>query len=726
MPLRYAPTLLISVDSGKMRQLVRQVWFWLNETQRKVLPIVRLGTADENSLQSVEGVQIGENLSSGLNRWLDEIAETENLSRLQSEGFEVQREPITRRIIVAFDSETPSQQAKSVLETISQLIKRREEPAVNLLVAVLMRSEGAQSPESLKEIRNWLAQNASQFANINLLVLDRYRSDGSNINPAQLPLVLTFLLLIALMPYEGDEHWLFSRGQTDKVSVRTAGIGILYVPLPQIAETAAQWLCHRLSPLALKEQPDLEFLEKRWEEMQSSLDESKLWRRLFIGLEDIGAELHDDQFEVYLPEGMVQLDLSTVPWDKWSERIGDWEVKWGLMLQEFWLPKVQENANKLQREVTEALTQSLDKCVANGEAIVATVGKLMERLLQSLPEWKSLKAPRGIKETKDLREKLDEAIHKVPNPYAIAARLVLIGSVIVYFTFAFARWSWLSGFIANWLRNFLPFVEAWMVPALIALLGFFALLKLIWTSWRIYDEAVRNAESLRDACISAVAEKVASILREAGLQALEQINQNLQGWAKGTNNQNSAAAKAVKTQLQNWEAKFTGFKADDYPLVRACVQRWGQLEPVFKEALQGKNYGELWRDLLKEAKLNSWEQWSSRWQDTSAVAQLEQAAEEIWKTQLQGEKVRKLSTYLTDETERKGMLQRCYDEASRFLWREVQSGTSLRWSLKPEGEGKLEDEGKEVLHQRYGSEQGWQSLTLPSIIGYLQVAQVEL
>jgi hypothetical protein len=724
MPLRYAPTLLIGVDSDKMRELITQVWFWLNETQPKVLPIVRLGIVNENSLQNVEGVQIGESLSSSLNKWLDEVGEVENLSRVQSEGFEIQREPITRRIVVAFDSETSSQQAKSVLETISQLIKQREEPAVNLLVAVLMRSEKAQSPEDLQEIYDWLAQNASQFATVNLLVLDRYRSDGSNINPAQLPLVLTFLLLVALMPYEGDEHWLFSR--MDKVNVRTAAVGILYVPLPEIAKAAAQWLCHQLSPLALKEQPDELFLNERWKEMQESLDESKLWQRLFVGLEDIGAELQDDQFKVNLPEGMVQLDLTSIPWDKWSERISDWEAKWGLMLQEFWLPKVQENANELQREVTEALTQNLDKCVANGEAIIATVEKLMEKLLQSLPDWKCLKAPRGIKETKDLRDKLDEAIRKVPNPYAIAARLVLIGSVIVYFTFAFARWSWLSGFIANWLRNFLPFVEAWMVPTFIALLGFFALLRLIWTGWRLYDEAVQNVESLRDACINAVAEKVASILREAGLQALEQINQNLQGWAKRTNEQNSAVKEAIETQQQNWEASFTSFKADDYPMVRACVQRWSQLEPVFKEALQGKNYGELWRNLLKEAGLNKWEQWSLRWQDTSAVAQLEQAAEKIWRTHLQGERVRKLSTYLTDETERKEMLQGCYDEASRFLWRNVQSGTSLRWTLKPEGEGKLEDEETEVLRHRYGSEQGWQSLTLPSIIGYLQVAQVEL
>ena len=129
---------------------------------------------------------------------------------------------------------------------------------------------------------------------------------------------------------------------------------------------------------------------------------------------------------------------------------------------------------------------------------------------------------------------------------------------------------------------------------------------------------------------------------------------------------------------------------------------------------------------MKEARLNKWEQWSLRWQDTSAVAQLEQAAEKIWRTQLQGERVRKLSTYLTDETERQEMLQGCYDEASRFLWRNVQSGTSLRWPLKPEDEGTLEDEETEVLRHRYGSEQGWQSLTLPSIIGYLQVAQVEL
>ncbi|MCS7266348.1 MAG: hypothetical protein NZ805_16140, partial [Armatimonadetes bacterium] len=69
-------------------------------------------------------------------------------------------------------------------------------------------------------------------------------------------------------------------------------------------------------------------------------------------------------------------------------------------------------------------------------------------------------------------------------PYAIAARVFLIGTVIAYFTFVLARWGWLSGFIANWLRNFLPFVEAWMIPAIIGALGLFAILRLAWNGWK--------------------------------------------------------------------------------------------------------------------------------------------------------------------------------------------------------------------------------------------------
>ncbi len=728
MPLRYEPTLVIAVDDGsKMKELIGQVRFWLEETQPQVLPIVRLGVADEKGLQDSTGKPVGKDIAEGLNLWLDAVTEAENLNEVRKAGFDLPSDLLVRRIIIAVESQTDWQRIKAVLEALVQILQKRREATIKLVVAVLAQNQEDQLAKALKDMREWLNGYAQNFSAVQMLVLDRYRNDGSNINPNQLPMVLTFLLLVALMPYEANQHWLFN-GQFGKVNVWTAGLGIVYVPLPDIANTAAKWLCHQLSHLALREQVNEGFLQERWQEMERALDEERLWREIFKGLSDygIGADVTEDSFVVNLPEGLVRLDLSAIPWDKWTERIADWEAKWMLMLEEFWLPKVRKGANEMQQEVTKELEQSLGKCVANGVAIIATVEKLMAKMQENLINWKSRKALRGIRLTQKEFQDLDTAIRQVPNPLAIAARIFLIGTVIVYFTFIFARWSWLSGFIANWLRNFLPFVEAWMVPAFIGLLGFLAILRLIWKGWRTYDEAVKRVEAIKERCIKAVAEEIASVLREAGLQALERFNKYFEGWAKRTTENNRTVAKNIETQLQEWEATFKSFSPSDYPLVRSCVRKWSQLEPILKEAMMGRPYDELWRQLLKDAQLTSWEQWLSRWLDRSAVKILEHTAEELWKTRLKGEEVKRLSTYLqTNEAE--SLLQPCYDEASKFLWQKVQSGTSLRWSLKPEDERNLSDLSEKVLRERYGSNiVDWQSITLPGAIGYLQVAEAQI
>lgn len=727
MPLRYEPTLVIAVDDGsKMKELIGQVRFWLEETQPQVLPIVRFGITDGEGLKDPTGQPIGDDIAKGLNIWLDEIGEVENLGKVRQAGFELSSDLLVRRIVVAVDSQTEWNRIETVLEALAKILQQRREPTIDLLVAVLAQSQDNLPPKNLKELHGWLNSHAQNFSNVNLLVFDRYRNDGAIINPAQLPMVITFLLLIALMPYEADEHWLFS-GAFGKPTIRTAGLGIVYVPLPDIANTAAKWLCHQLSHLALREQVNEGFLQERWQEMERALDEERLWREIFKGLSDygIGADVTEDSFVVNLPEGLVRLDLSAIPWDKWTERIADWEAKWMLMLEEFWLPKVREGANETQQKVAKELEQSLDKCVANGVAIIATVEKLMAKMQENLINWKSRKAPRGIRLTQKEFQDLDTAIRQVPNPLAIAARIFLIGTVIVYFTFIFARWSWLSGFIANWLRNFLPFVEAWMVPAFIGLLGFLAILRLIWKGWRTYDEAVKRVEAIKERCIRAVAEEIASILREAGLQALERFNKYFEGWAKRTMEDNREAAENIGTQRQGWEASFKGFRASDYPLVRSCVQKWGQLESVFMKAMEGKPYSELWQQLLKDAQLTSWEQWLNRWLDRSAAVILEQAAKKIWETQLKGDKVKRLSTYLHEDKARE-LLESCYDEAGKFLYPQVQSGTSLRWSLKPEGESNLSSLSDEILQRRYGNIRDWQTITLPSVIGYLQVAEAQI
>ncbi|MDW8027432.1 MAG: hypothetical protein RMK94_03465 [Armatimonadota bacterium] len=217
-------------------------------------------------------------------------------------------------------------------------------------------------------------------------------------------------------------------------------------------------------------------------------------------------------------------------------------------------------------------------------------------------------------------------------------------------------------------------------------------------------------------------------MREAGLQALERFNERFTEWAKRTNEGNRKAAENIETQRQEWEETFKSShildRIPDHPPVYPCIKEWKQLEPIFEEATRGRPYDELWRLLLKDAILVSWEQWLNRWLDRSPAEILEQAARNLWRNQLEGEKVKRLSTYLKDDAQSQKLLEECYDQAGRLLWRQVGSGTQLRWVLKPEGENNLAEMSEKVLMQRYSNIRDWQSLTLPSIVGYLQVAEV--
>jgi hypothetical protein len=282
MALKYAPTLVIGLKGGNgqaMEGVLGNVRFWLSEYYPQVVPIVKFGMADENHMTERIGEPVGDGLVSGLRSWLETIAETRRLEKVREQGIEIVGvERLNRRVILLLQPDCLHQPALSVLKGLSEASSQFE-AGVQVLAMVIV--SGERPDLSSLPLQEW--QNAAQglsFARI--VVVHRYRSDGSTVDEASLPVVLQFLLLSALAPYESEGHWLFE-SYGSQPTLNTVGIGLLYVPVAQIAEAAGNYLAFQLSAQGMGEQPHPKQTE--WErELAQIFDENSFWQSLFAGL----------------------------------------------------------------------------------------------------------------------------------------------------------------------------------------------------------------------------------------------------------------------------------------------------------------------------------------------------------------------------------------------------------------------------------------------------------
>ncbi len=735
LALKYAPTLVIGVkgDNGQATErLLENVRGWLSAYYPQVIPIVRFGMADGRQLVDMTeriGETVGDSLAEGLRKWLEAIAEARRLEEVKKQGIEVVGvERVNRRIILFLSPNCLCEPTLSVLRGLSEASKQF---SGGVQVLALVIAGGARPDLSSLPLKEW--QEAAQgllFAKV--VVLHRHRSDGSTVDAASLPVVLQFLLLTALAPYESDKHWLFET-QGDRPMLNTVGIGVLYVPVTQIAEAAGNYLAFQLSRQAMGEQAHPKRVE--WEgQLKQIFDENTFWQSLFAGIEEVAEAkvesqaLPEEVFRVALKSGLVRMDLSKFSWWQWRDRLADYEMKWRMLLRDFWLPRMQENAERKQQEAEKEFQKVLDTIVQEGEKVFATVENLMEQLTKHLKGWRcdDPQIPRGIvsANVNEAYEALEKALENVPNPRAIVARLLLSGAVIAYVTFALARWSWLAGFVTHWLQNFFPSVEAWMVPAFIGLAGFLAFLRITFSGFNTWREAHEQVERAKEMALEAIEGQVNSVLREMGLQLLTEVQQNFLRRVKEVTERNRRAREGMERLQANWKAKAEAFDAQDTPMTRAVIRSWSELQPIIDERMQGQNWSQLWIETLKSAPIQTFAEWCDRIEDGTAEEQIAEAAETLWREKLQGEEMQRLSFYLKPHEQRdkvKAELQHCYEQAKSFLW--SPSSEHLRWQLKAEGEEKLNELVQEVLKEKSG--QDWQTLTLPAIAGFLRLGRIE-
>ena len=261
MALKYAPTMVIGLRDGgdkkggsdELGEMLENARSWLSEYYPQVCPIVKFGMADEQQLTDLTervGESVKSNLNDGLRRWLEAIAEVGRLEEVRRSGFEIVGvERLNRRVILLLPPNCLEQPALTVLKVLSEASKQLD-AGIQVLAMVITRGERPKI--SSLPLREWQeAAKGLSFANI--ILVHRYRSDGSTVREGDLPVVLQFLLLAALAPYEANEHWLFSL-YGDQPNLSTVGVGLIYVPLTQISKAAGCYLAYQLSSQAIGKQ----------------------------------------------------------------------------------------------------------------------------------------------------------------------------------------------------------------------------------------------------------------------------------------------------------------------------------------------------------------------------------------------------------------------------------------------------------------------------------------
>jgi hypothetical protein len=393
--MNYAPTLIIGIDSDEqssLKAVLNETRFWLGECYPQVAPIVRIGLAAVGQLLDLTervGEPIGNHLNDGIYRWCEAVTSAHAIDRVRASGIGIGGvERLELRVALVFFAACPAEQVAMVLDALREAAARSGF-VLCLTVIVIAPTE---LPPGAPATHAWL-ETLRPFAPAHVFVLRRYRSNGSTVEEAALPLVVQFLLLTALAPYENPRHPFFESNGT-RTDFSTVGLGLIYVPLPHISEASGNFLAHELSVLALNEHPHPS--QPRWNEAAAhALDEAHFWQALFEGIEEVTevrAEpnaIPEQRFQVALRKGTVLIDLSRTPWHRRKERLIDYELTWGWLLREFWLPKMQRNAARKQQEADEAIVAVLDTIAQQGVGVFAAVERTLETSRQ-VPERMAL------------------------------------------------------------------------------------------------------------------------------------------------------------------------------------------------------------------------------------------------------------------------------------------------------------------------------------------------
>jgi hypothetical protein len=731
--LNYAPTLVIGVgerEDASLKAVLGEARFWVGECYPQVAPIVRVGLVVDCALLDLMervGEPVGSDLCDGVRRWCEAVTSVHAIDCVRASHINTTgTERLELRVALVFFSDCPHEQVRAVLRALSAAT---ESSGVVLCITTIMVARADWLP-SASAVQAWL-ETLRPFAPAYTVVLRRHRSNGSTVEEATLPLAVQFLLLAALAPYDTARHPLFeSNGTLTELS--TVGLGLIYVPLPHISRAAGNFLAYELSSLALDQNPHSS--QPRWNEAAAhALDEADFWQALFDGIEEVTevrAEpdaIPEQRFQVALRKGTVLIDLSRTPWHRRKERLIDYELTWGWLLREFWLPKMQRNAARKQQEADEAIVAVLDTIAQQGVGVFAAVERTLEHLVKCLNEWRSAKpgTPRGVDRggTQQRYTELERAIADAPNPYAVITRALLTLALIGYTAFALARWDWLTMALSEATRAVFADAPAWSAWGLIGGAALMATVAVVWKAAQTIRDAHERVEQATQDALLALEQAIVSHLREMGLQLLQQIQSNFLNRLQELASMNRQGRESFERVRQNWRAKACAFNPPQTPLTRAAVRTWHQLEPKLRERLTGQDLPALWRQTLQNASVNAYETLINRLSDQTLEAMIYQAAKQLWIEQLRGEQMRRISDYLpvNESSAVRRLLDECYQESRAYLAQSARS--AVGWQLHAVDERELNNHIQQTAQTQLGGQ--WIVLQLPAVAGFVQLGWVD-
>ncbi|MGQ9657551.1 MAG: hypothetical protein ACUVV1_06565 [Fimbriimonadales bacterium] len=731
--LSYAPTLVIGVghrEEPLLKAVLNELRFWLGECSPQIAPIVRLGLVVDSELRDyTERVEetVGRDLTEGIRSWYEAVTNAGAVARVRASDITVVgTERLELRVVIIFFTDCPHEQVASVLRALRESLAKAG--AVMCCSVITIVRDDTQARES--DLVNWL-RVLQPFTPARALLVQRHRSDGSTVDVAVLPLVVQFLLLVALAPYTEVRHPFFvNEGVSGRFTA--VGLGLLYVPLPHISQSAGNFLAYELSAVALSDEP-LDRPPSRSEATAHTLDEGNFWQALFEGIDAV-AEVRmeptaspEGRFQVALNHRTVLLDLSRTPWHRRKERLVDYELTLRWLLREFWHPKMERNAAYKQEEADRAIQAELDSVVQRGVGVFAAVERTLEQTKRQLHGWQSAKqaVPRGVASAgmQAHYEALDQAVAEAPNPHAVFARALLTCAFITYTAFALARWDWLTTLLNDAVRALFTDAPAWSAWALIGVAWLGAMVATLVKAAQIIREAHERVEQATQAALHNMEHATTAYLREMGLQLLQQTQNNLMNRVEELEKLNQQSAEEFVRARQSWEANARAFHPTDTSLTRAAVQGWHQLEPKVRSRLQGQDLQPLWQQMLKDASVDTFAGLIHRLGDGTLEAQLQRAAEQLWLGTLRLQSIHRISDYLPleDPEHTRDILTRCYRESRAYLTVSAREGVS--WQLHARHEPELNHYIQAVAREQLGNQ--WLTIQLPAVAGFLKLGWVD-
>lgn len=593
-----SPTLVLGVGEG-LQPFLERLYALVETYVPGLLPLLRLGlwmpeltavgSPSAEAPPGGPGDTVEGTSASQLVQWLEEVVTERNLEAARQANIEpeVAGGMLQIRVLLLVDGQSEAEVVQRALQALQEAIGQvRQRLPVRLLAVALAGEEKATLPFPLAV---WLRDRASeQLTPLGLVLLDRWRSDGSSLGSEEVRLVLPFLLFTALLPTQGLDHWFFppaAQVAESQINRFTYGFSVLIVPLPEIERALSHLFTKELLSLTYGH-PELtleRFLEPL--RLDETFGEPTCWQNLFT---QVPVELSPEQSFVLQPlRGQVEVELSQLPWQEWAEHIASYDAALGRVQVARWREQMRQNAQETANHLREILHALLDAAVQEGRGLIALAQEGLQRVRDIVENWRCA-APNLVLGVPDpnlaaRRQALEVALQKMPSGWATLVRYGLLVLMLLYTTFAAVRGLGDQG---------------WKFVAAGGAVGFLLALMVAWSGVAFWRAGEQKVFAARDAYLAAIAAKYAAVLRCEGILILRKLRLHLLEQIEKAEQTVEQLQQQLQQAVEEAQKGFAAFAPPQSVVVRPVVTERGELESVADDLWRGRDLKPWLQNLL--------------------------------------------------------------------------------------------------------------------------------